>query len=379
MATRDLYINIRPDRNIGAFIKSHRDGSAYTLPSIFREEQVNLRIFFCEPNATGGLSSPLSLLEDLSSYACRVGIGTPGNDTPLAVVTLAWNSDGYFEGALNVNTTEMNTALDGANGSISKTFEIELKKTGEEFTFQQAVTVRDEVLLAGAGTPEDVTDTLFADLLESRLEDSNSVAWRRTGDSIFADVRRKSDGLIYESSDGIYVRELYDGPAMFSTPLSVSMTNVGGYVADPTIDTDTVVVAGDVGTRYMMRVKVVMTSEDKGYTGGTARAVDDALFLRGGTPPANNFNILSLDDGADTYYLNSGGSGTIVSGTYYADIIIEGGSTLTLTLDSVDGSMLGTTQSCVVSFAGCVEIASTGTALHASTHSSGGKIGRAHV
>ena len=34
--------------------------------------------------------------------------------------------------------------------------------------------------------------------------------------------------------------------------------------------------------------------------------------------------------------------------------------------------MLGTTQSCVVSFAGCVELADAGTALHASTHASGG-------
>ena len=184
MATRDLYINIRPDRNIGAFIKSHKDGSAYTLPSIFREEQVNLRVFFCEPNATGGLTSPLSLLDNLSDYSCRVGIGTPGNDTPLAVATLAWNADGYFEGSLNVNTTEINTALDGASGSISKTFEVELNRSGEEFTFQQAVTVRDEVLLHGAGLPSDVNDTLFADLLAATLVDSPEVDYVRDGDDV---------------------------------------------------------------------------------------------------------------------------------------------------------------------------------------------------
>ena len=322
MATRDLYINIRPDRNIGAFIKSHKDGSAYTLPSIFREEQVNLRLFFCEPNATGGLSSPLSLLNDLSSYSCRVGIGTPGNDTPLAVVTLAWNVDGYFEGALNVNTTEMNTALDGASGSISKTFEVELNRSGEEFTFQQAVTVRDEVLLHGAGLPSDVNDTLFADLLAGTLVDSPEVDYVRDGDDV-------------ESHIAVWRDATLSGQLRLECPAS------SAHSTDALNDTGStsVTVNGFNDRLYQLDLRVRGLCVLMNYTGGSQLGY---VYL-GGTYNHDTSDPwwIEISDPPQTVRLNATAGLPLnrLALDYLLSVTAKGGATITLHYDTQDGAI----------------------------------------
>ena len=322
MATRDLYINIRPDRNIGAFIKSHKDGSAYTLPSIFREEQVNLRVFFCEPNATGGLTSPLSLLDNLSDYSCRVGIGTPGNDTPLAVATLAWNADGYFEGSLNVNTTEINTALDGASGSISKTFEVELNRSGEEFTFQQAVTVRDEVLLHGAGLPSDVNDTLFADLLAATLVDSPEVDYVRDGDDV-------------ESHIAVWRDATLSGQLRLECPPS------SAHSTDALNDTGstTVTVNGFTDRLYQLDLRVRGLCVLMKYTGGSKLGY---VYL-GGTYNHDTSDPwwIEISDPPQTVRLNAtaGLPFNRIALDYLLSVTAKGGATITLHYDTQDGAI----------------------------------------
>ncbi|NBV22257.1 MAG: hypothetical protein EBS05_10120 [Proteobacteria bacterium] len=158
MATRDLYINLKADSLTGAFIVSHKSGAAYKLPPFYRQEKVDLRLFFVTPNATGGFASPFTI-EDVSTYTLRVAIGSSG-------VVLAgpgswsWDSGNLcWTGALDLYTEEMEDALAGAGaaGLTGKTFEVEIVKTGKRFLAQQTVAVRQCVLddMAGAPTPVD--------------------------------------------------------------------------------------------------------------------------------------------------------------------------------------------------------------------------------
>lgn len=367
MAARDLYINLRPSTTQGAFVQSTKNLTAYTFTKFFREEKVSLNIYFLTPTPSAGVGSPASIETGISAYDCRIGIGTPGG-TILASTSLTWDTD-HFEGVLNINTEQMNDALDAASsGEISSTLEVELGNGTDEATFQQAVTIRDEVLTADGGLPVDNTESLFADSLELALTDSNSVEWRRTANDIYADVRRTPLGGIFEDTDGIYVRPFIDAPLLFSG-LSVSLAGSGppSFTATPSSQSDTAVVGGETGKYYVARLKVVITAEQSGYTGGTQKLGDNTRFYRGGTPPADSVNRVTLSDGTSTYVLNwaASSSAGLFTETYYADIVVLSGATLTLTINSVDGLMVGTSQSCAVTLDQAAEIPNIYTKLAA--------------
>jgi len=367
MAARDLYINLRPSTTQGAFVQSTKNLTAYTFTKFFREEKVSLNIYFLTPTPSAGVGSPASIETGISAYDCRIGIGTPGG-TVLASTSLTWDTD-HFEGVLNINTEQMNDALDASSsGEISSTLEVELGNGTDEATFQQAVTIRDEVLTADGGLPVDNTESLFADSLELALTDSNSIEWRRTANDIYGDVRRTPLGGIFEDTDGIFVRPFIDAPLLFAG-LSVSLSGAGAptYTATPSSQSDTEVVGGESGKYYLARVKVVITAEQTGYTGGTQKLGDNTRFYRGGTPPAGNENRVTLGDGTSTYVLNwaASSSAALFTATYYADVIVASGVTLTLTINSVDGTMVGTSQSCAVTLEQAAEIPNIYTKLAA--------------
>jgi len=367
MAARDLYINLRPSTTQGAFVQSTKNLTAYTFTKFFREEKVSLNIYFLTPTPSAGVGSPASIETGISAYDCRIGIGTPGGAI-LASTSLTWDTD-HFEGVLNINTEQMNDALDAASsGEISSTLEVELGNGTDEATFQQAVTIRDEVLTADGGLPVDNTESLFADSLELALTDSNSIEWRRTANDIYGDVRRTPLGGIFEDTDGIYVRPFVDAPLLFAG-LSVSLAGAGAptYTATPSSQSDTEVVGGEAGKYYLARVKVVITAEQTGYTGGTQKLGDNTRFYRGGTPPAGNENRVTLGDGTSTYVLNwaASSNAALFTATYYADVVVASGVTLTLTINSVDGTMVGTSQSCAVTLEQAAEIPNIYTKLAA--------------
>jgi hypothetical protein len=367
MAARDLYINLRPSTTQGPFVQSTKNLTAYTFTKFFREEKVSLNIYFLTPTPSAGVGSPASIETGISAYDCRIGIGTPGG-TILASTSLTWDTD-HFEGVLNINTEQMNTALDASSsGEISSTLEVELKSADDEMTFPQTVTIKDEVLTADGGLPVDNTESLFADSLELALTDSNSIEWRRTANDIYGDVRRKSLGGIFEDADGVFVRPFIDAPLLFAG-LSVSLAGAGAptYTATPSSQSDTEVVGGEAGKYYLARVKVVITAEQTGYTGGTQKLGDNTRFYRGGTPPAGNENRVTLGDGTSTYVLNwaASSNAALFTATYYADVIVASGVTLTLTINSVDGTMVGTSQSCAVTLEQAAEIPNLYTKLAA--------------
>ena len=360
MAARDLYINLRPSTTQGAFVQSTKNLTAYTFTKFFREEKVSLNIYFLTPTPSAGVGSPASIETGISAYDCRIGIGTPGG-TILASTSLTWDTD-HFEGVLNINTEQMNDALDAASsGEISSTLEVELGNGTDEATFQQAVTIRDEVLTADGGLPVDNTENVFADSMEDVLTDSNSVAWRRTVNDIYADVRRVAGGGIAESASGLSVDNLLKTPGLFDA-MTVEIVSSGSpsFTATPSSHTDTAVVGGEAGKRYLCRIEVDFACETCGFTGGYQNLGDSTYFFRNGTSPGFALNELTLTDGRTHYQLNYGTNiATVTEAVYYADIIVESGDTLTLKIDSIDGSMnspLNGTQGATVTLKAALEI-----------------------
>ena len=360
MAARDLYINLRPSTTQGAFVQSTKNLTAYTFTKFFREEKVSLNIYFLTPTPSAGVGSPASIETGISAYDCRIGIGTPGG-TILASTSLTWDTD-HFEGVLNINTEQMNDALDASSsGEISSTLEVELGNGTDEATFQQAVTIRDEVLTADGGLPVDNTENVFADSMEDVLTDSNSVAWRRTVNDIYADVRRVSGGGIAESASGLSVDNLLKTPGLFDA-MTVEIVSSGSpsFTATPSSHTDTAVVGGEAGKRYLCRIEVDFACETCGFTGGYQNLGDSTYFFRNGTSPGFALNELTLTDGRTHYQLNYGTNiATVTEAVYYADIIVESGDTLTLKIDSIDGAMnspLNGTQGATVTLKAALEI-----------------------
>ena len=343
MSAIKIYCNLRPEPGKPAFVQSATSAAGFVFSQFMRDMQVPLQIYGLLPNPTGGRVAPFTA-QDLSAYDFWVGVG--GYHTPLTTGTFVWNAGGYFEGVLDFKTTEMRAALGAATSAtvINKIFEARFSKgSTEDIILQQAVRIGNVVKDEDAGDASSVSDTIFAERMEAALTDTNSIAWTRDTTHIYGNVRRKTAGGISEDSDGLFIS------APMPT-LNVSATAVMGFTASPTVDTDVATVQGPPGTRYRLKIGVAASVELSAYTGGTNHTGDDSHFLRGGTPPANNYNRLTLQvsSPAQTYVLNKGSSTIIETLAYSADIDADVGATLTLKLDSVDGLMLSPTQNCTV-------------------------------
>jgi Head domain of trimeric autotransporter adhesin len=323
MAARDLYINLRPSTTQGAFVQSTKNLTAYTFTKFFREEKVSLNIYFLTPTPSAGVGSPASIETGISAYDCRIGIGTPGG-TILASTSLTWDTD-HFEGVLNINTEQMNDALDASSsGEISSTLEVELGNGTDEATFQQAVTIRDEVLTADGGLPVDNTESLFADSLELALTDNNEVNWVRTTNDF------RAHAAVW-------------GDATLSAPLRIEIADDGGGLANPTTDSLAVTVGGVSGRRFALTMRVRGVIEYNTYTGGTAFGAHGYI---GGTATSGTDDTwkLTISSPAQTYWLNHDSTGASNEAVVIDDVltvIADAGATLTLEYDAQGPSFQG--------------------------------------
>lgn len=319
MAARDLYINLRPSTTQGAFVQSTKNLTAYTFTKFYREEKVSFRLYFLTPTPSAGVGSPASIETGISAYTCRIGIGTPGG-TILANVSLAWDTN-CFEGVLNINTEAMNAALDASStGEITSTLEVELKNDDDEATFQQAVTIRDEVLTLDGGLPVDNTESLFADSLEAALTDNTEVNWTRSGNDILAKPAVWQD-------------------ALFSAPLRIEIDDVAGFPT-PSTDSLAVTVGGRTGQRYALNLRVRGVVECNPYTGGTALG---NRFYIGGTEGSASIDtwLLTISSPSQSFWLNRGASAGPFAIDEILTVIADAGATITLAYDSNNGDFTG--------------------------------------
>lgn len=303
------YLNLYVHRRRKVFVASALQDTRIVLPSFYREERVPVAVRMVDDDPANGLGALAEA--DISDYTCTVGIGTPGNETPLAQQTLAWDAElEAFVGVLVVLTDEMIAALDAALPAdyISKKFEVELQKDNggvddEEITAQEDCVVRNEVIFGG--TPLNLALQLFPTVLFGALRVDSPID---TGD----------------------------------TPVN------------PT-GSDAVVIGGVEGTTYTVRVRVKGTVETRNYTGGS---VGDPLlpyfYIGGAIVPENTRNIykLEISDPPQTYYLNHDTDPVeVVDLDYVVLVQMAAGATVTLSYDSIDDLQIGD-QELAVYFAG---------------------------
>ncbi|KAF0180457.1 MAG: hypothetical protein FD161_887 [Limisphaerales bacterium] len=353
----DLYWHV----SRGYFVQSPLVPSRIALPAFHRQDRraIRLHLLDVDPATRGTIAQ-----RDLAGYECVIGIGDPATPESFAENNdaMVWDAAlDAFVGILDLYTDEMEAALAAAAGEpgLDATFYFRVQAGGEAIHDREAGLAGCRVLKvikhATSGLPTSVTASQFADLLEAALADSNSIEWRRVLNLIYGDVRRATGGMIAESAAGLSVRPFFDAPDFFAQ-LSVAMVGAGAptYTATPASHSASVVAGGHAGRRYLARVAVDITAEVAAYTGGEQKPADAAKFYRGAptpTVPADNFNrvTLTVSSPARTYVLNYAAvSGGIEAASYEADIEVDAGATLTLLIDSVDGLMLGLSQTCVV-------------------------------
>ena len=323
MASRDLYINLRPSSQQGAFVQSSKNLTAYTFSKFYREEAVAFRVFFLNLTPSAGISSPAEINGDLSSYSCKIAIGDIGG-TVLAYEGLTWDSEeSCFTGTLLINTTEMNTALDAStSGEVTKTLEVELAYGGAEFTFQSPVTVRNEVIVNGGALPTDVTDTIFADYLTDVLVDSPEVDYVRDGDDV-------------ESHIAVWRDATLSGQLRLECPPS------SAHSTDALNDTGStsVTVNGFNDRLYQLDLRVRGLCVLMKYTGGSKLGY---VYL-GGTYNHDTSDPwwIEISDPPQTVRLNAteGIPLNRLALDYLLSVTAKGGATITLHYDTQDGAI----------------------------------------
>ena len=146
-----------------------------------------------------------------------------------------------------------------------------------------------------------------------------------------------------------------DGCVDVATSLSglrweLPCTGAHGSVNCPCAATDThmTTLQGTTGTTYDVTLHFRGIVEQKTYSGGTPGGAteevdggDPSLFISGGTPASDTWNIYELDvsSPAQTFYLNAGSSGTdqVWLIDYRATVTMNAGAVVTLTANSVEG------------------------------------------
>ena len=199
MGLLKLYVDVQNNR----LVTSTRNPSPFSLPNFVQGDVIPIELYLVEPNVSGGLSTPLSLITS-PSYTIKVGIVTvhPSTPTAHAVVTLTADpslaSNGKYTGSLSMGAAI--TTLLGSATSVTSTFEIEVTSAGDVRTpIQVSCTVKAQGI--ASGTP----DTPSPDVYPTWTEANNAFV-KRTGKSGDGFTLKSPDGtktiLVYCADDG---------------------------------------------------------------------------------------------------------------------------------------------------------------------------------
>lgn len=128
------------------------------LATAYQYAYYNFQVTPVRPN--GNVTGTLYTKLDLDNLTLKMGIGARAGGEDLLAYTApgSWTKNydsgasgpGYFSGAFDLNTTEMNTAV-GSSDSISSFFEIQLGDSGNYRTaYNSAITIYATVMTSGA-------------------------------------------------------------------------------------------------------------------------------------------------------------------------------------------------------------------------------------
>ena len=200
MGLLKLYVDVQNRR----LVTSTRNASPFVLPSFIQGDTMAVELYLLEPNTSGGLSSPLTLLTE-TSYTVKVGIVTPHPTAPTAhaVLTLTVDPDhannGKYYGSLPLGAG-ITSLLDGSTSKTS-TFEIEISSAGDVDTpVQVACTVK------AGGITNSTPDTAAGDTFPTTAEANNTYV-KKVGGAGESFTLKSPDGtksiLFWVDNDGV--------------------------------------------------------------------------------------------------------------------------------------------------------------------------------
>ncbi len=315
------------------FVRSTSNPEAVQVPDLMLYSQLSVRFKPVQQNPTGAFGARISALDGTGMTAVAMVYKKAAGSAAVALATtgiMSWNGSGYFEGTLDLNTEEAITAAGSAaagSGVDVRLAFILLDAYGQPTIAEAGTRLFYTLPPDDLPDPTSVTETIFANLLQGAMTDTDTLLWRRSGTSFYGDV------------------PIFGAPNILAN-LSASFT-VAGVTPTPTSGTDVETVGGQSGERYIFRVKVAGTYETAAYTAATNKPGDPATIARGGTPPANNHDrwYLDISSPAQRIYLNHGANANAQAhADYYLRFLADAGATVTLGFDTTDNQSSGSSN-----------------------------------
>jgi hypothetical protein len=340
MPLRIIYWNVET----GKLLINERLDTARDLAAMYWTDRLQLRVVPVKPYPAGGRTTQLQAF-DVSDHSLQMTIAKRSDLAKLAT-QLTWVADednNWYEAVLVLDTAQMTAAFSGIT-SLDAILEMELIGDGEPYTVQSNITLKKKANHPGTLNPDsyEPASALVANLA-LLFDDSDTTEWEIVGNSIKSNVRRKALGRIGAGPDGIFVEETVPAPDDFLPALRLESPFLeGGTVTEAENDTDSeaVVVGGTAGVMYEMILQILGRVELRSYSGGSTIG----RFYKGATAPGGARNVwkLRISSPEQTYWLNYdvADDGTAVLNYLTPPLLIEGGATVTLSYDTMDGEQL---------------------------------------
>lgn len=148
----ELFSDIRNRR----FVMGLYNSGPFTLPPVYWQDNFDLQIKVFEPDTDGGFNTTQFSTVDVTPLTMNVAVGLAG-DPKASTSTLTKDEDNdYFTGSINLNTTEMQTAINAASRDyIELYFEVEIVEGSKQTSIKAPIKVYTEVMTTGAPDPDE--------------------------------------------------------------------------------------------------------------------------------------------------------------------------------------------------------------------------------
>ncbi len=203
----ELFLDVSTPQ--GAAVKSLSDKNAFTLGPFYQGSLLQLRITPVVPTGST-VTAPYYAKVPITNLDLQAYIGPAAGNESILASQPTWTKQltadtegksGYFYASLNLNTTELNTAI-ATSAFYDTYFEVLLSRSGAAFSpvFQSLIRVMAVVKgpAGAASTPTPTVDYLTRDQAMNLF-----VLWRN--DLVAANAGRN---IVLLSPDGAHTREL---------------------------------------------------------------------------------------------------------------------------------------------------------------------------
>jgi hypothetical protein len=128
-----------------SFVMGLYNKGPFTLPPLYWQDNFDLQIKVLEPDTDGGFRQQSFSVVDVTPLEINVAVGLAGDPKASTSTLTKDETNDLFTGTLNLNTTEMQTAINAATGDyVEMFFELEIEEGSSRTSIKQRVRVYKE-------------------------------------------------------------------------------------------------------------------------------------------------------------------------------------------------------------------------------------------